>query len=172
MLASSYEIGRRGYSYEKIVSTDREPEEKSRTVGELAFGADRAAMGEHDVLGDGEAQTGASGLAGASFIDAVETLEEAGQVLGGNAGTEIADEEFYGVRDGASAEHDASAGSTIFHGIVDQVGKDLMDGFAVCEYARQILNWRVISCWIEWLAESRPEAADEPLPLDSKAGES
>ena len=46
-------------------------------MGQVAFGADAAAVGDHDVLGDGQAQAGASGFAGAGFVDAIETLEEA-----------------------------------------------------------------------------------------------
>ena len=49
---------------------------------------------QHDVLGDGEAEAGASGFAGAGFVDAIEAFEEARQVLGGNAGAEIAHVEF------------------------------------------------------------------------------
>ncbi len=58
-------------------------------MAEFAFGADGAAVGEHDVLGDGEAEAGAAGFAGAGFVDAVEAFEEARQMLGGDAGAEI-----------------------------------------------------------------------------------
>lgn len=109
-------------------------------MGEFAFGADGSAVGEHDVLGNGEAEAGASGFAGAGFIDAIETFEEARQVLGGNAGPEVADEKFYSVGNGARAEHDSSSGSPILHGVIDEVGKDLVDGFAIGEHSRQILD--------------------------------
>src|SRR5258708_37218118 len=66
-----------------------EGEEEGAAVAEFAFGADGAAVGEHDVFGDGETEAGAAGFAGAGLVDAVEALEEAGQVLGGNAGAEI-----------------------------------------------------------------------------------
>ena len=52
-------------------------EKKRGTVSEFAFGADRPAVGEDDMFRDGEAEAGASGLAGAGFIHAIETLEEA-----------------------------------------------------------------------------------------------
>src|SRR5260370_33094135 len=38
-----------------------ESEEKRRPVGQVAFGADRGAVGQHDVLGGGEAEAGACG---------------------------------------------------------------------------------------------------------------
>jgi len=102
-------------------------------VGELTLGADGAAVCEHDVLGDGKAEAGASGLAGPGFIDAIEAFEQARKMFGGDAGTEILDEKFDSVRNRARAKDDSSAGSSVLQGIVDQVGKDLMDGFAVGE---------------------------------------
>ena len=42
---------------------------------------------------DGQAQAGTTQGPGTGFIDAVEALEKAGQVVGGNAGAGIADEE-------------------------------------------------------------------------------
>src|ERR1700675_1232204 len=68
-----------------------ECEEEGAAAGEFAFGADGAAVGQHDVFGDGEAQAGAAGFAGAGFVDAIEAFEQAGQVLGGDAGAEIFD---------------------------------------------------------------------------------
>ncbi len=79
-------------------------------MGQVAFGADGAAVGEHDVLGDGEAEAGASGFAGAGFVDAIEAFEEAGKMFRGDAGAEVLDEEFYGAGNGAGAEDDSSAG--------------------------------------------------------------
>ena len=100
-------------------------------MGQFAFGADRSAVGQHDVFGDGKSEAGASGFAGAGFIDAIEALEETREVLGGNAGAEILYAEFDGVGKRPGAKHDASAGGSVFQGIVDQVGEDLVDGFAV-----------------------------------------
>ena len=56
---------------------------------EFALGADGAAVSQHDVFGDGQSQAGAAGFAGAGLVYAVEALEQARQVLGGNARTEI-----------------------------------------------------------------------------------
>ncbi len=112
-------------------------------MGQFAFGADGAAVGQHDVLGDGEAEAGASGFAGAGFVDAIEAFEQAREVLGGDAGAEILDEEFYGVGNGAGAEDDSSAGGAVLQGIVDQVGEDLVNGFAVGEDRRKVFWERV-----------------------------
>ena len=72
----------------------RQRERESAAVVEFAFGADGATVGAHDVLGDGKAEAGAPGFARARFVDAVETLEEARQVLGGNTGAVVANVEF------------------------------------------------------------------------------
>ena len=112
-------------------------------MGQFAFGADGAAVGEHDVLGDGETEASASGFAGAGFVDAVEAFEQAGEMLGGDAGAEVSDKEFHGVRNGAGAENDASSGWAVFQRIVDQVGKNLVDRFAVGEDGTQMLDRRI-----------------------------
>ncbi len=83
-------------------------------MGEFAFGADGAAVGQHDVLGNGKAEAGAPGLAGAGFVDAIEALEQAREVLRGNASAEVLDKEFDSARNGAGAKNDSSAGSSIF----------------------------------------------------------
>src|ERR1700733_16092121 len=114
-------------------SGNGEGKQKSRSVGEFAFGADGAAVGEHDVFGDGKAKAGASGFAGAGFVDSIEAFEEAREMFRGNACAEILHEEFDGMGNRAGAEDDASAGSTILQGVIDQVGKNLMNGFAVGE---------------------------------------
>ena len=102
---------------------------------EFAFGADGTTVGEHDVLGDGEAEAGAAGFAGAGFVDAVEAFEEARQMLGGNARAEILNikfnPEFDATLGRARTQQDASASAAVLHRVVDQVGKDLVDGFAV-----------------------------------------
>ena len=90
-------------------------------------------MGTHDVLGDGEAEAGPAGFAGTGFVDAVETFEKARKVLGGNAGAEVADIKFDATLRGAGAELDASAGAAVLHRVIDQVGENLVNGFAVCE---------------------------------------
>lgn len=60
-------------------------------------------MGEHDVFGDREAKAGASGFAGAGFIDSIEAFEEARKMFGGDTRTEVLHTKFYGVRNGTCA---------------------------------------------------------------------
>jgi len=108
-----------------------ERKQEHRAVGEFAFSADGAAVGQHDVFGDGEAEAGSSGLAGAGFIHAIEAFEEAWKMLGGDTSAEILHTKFDGVGKLAGAENDASAGRAVFQGVVDEVREDLVDGFAV-----------------------------------------
>src|SRR5579864_4812057 len=96
-------------------------EQEGAAVVEVAFGADGAGVGAHDVFGDGQAEAGAAGFAGAGFIDAVEAFEEAGQMLGGDSSAEIAHVEFDAAFGGAGSEFDPASGTSVFHSIVDQV---------------------------------------------------
>src|SRR5438128_1197853 len=121
-----------------------EGEQEGGAVVEFALGADGASVGQHDVLGDGEAQAGASGFAGAGFVDAVEAFEEARDMFGGNAGAEILHVEFDAAEGGTRAQDDASAGAAVLHGIVDKVGEDLMNGFAVGQDGGERV-WRSLS---------------------------
>src|SRR5580704_18910259 len=98
---------------------------------ELTFGANGAGMSEHDVFGDGEAKASASRFAGAGLIDAVETLEQAGQVFGSDARTKVPHVKLDAAVQSASAQHDAIAGSRVFHGIFDEVREHLVNGFAI-----------------------------------------
>src|SRR5271170_195662 len=59
---------------------DGQSEEEGCTRAQLAFGANQASVGEHDMLGDGQAKAGATGLPRAGLIDAVKALEDPVQV--------------------------------------------------------------------------------------------
>src|SRR5215469_12899701 len=115
-------------------------EQECTAVREFAFGADQAAVGAHDVLGDGQAEAGTPGFAGAGFVDAVEALKQARQVLGGDARTVIANIEFDASLRGLSTELDSAAGAPVLHGIVDQVRKYLVNRFPVREHWRKRLE--------------------------------
>ena len=71
----------------------------------LALGANRSLMCQNYMLGDGESQPGASGLARPSFIDPVETLEKTVQMLRGNARAKVSDVEFHTARSRARSEN-------------------------------------------------------------------
>ena len=62
-------------------------EHKLQPASLVVLGRDGAAMDEDRVLHDGQSEAGASQLARASFVYAVEALEQAVQVLRGNAYT-------------------------------------------------------------------------------------
>src|SRR6266576_6699081 len=68
---------------------NRQREQKHRAVVQFAFCANGSLMGQHDVLGDGEAEAGAAGFAGACLVHAIEALEQARQVLGGDSRSEV-----------------------------------------------------------------------------------
>ena len=44
---------------------------------EFALGTNRSAVSEHDVFGDSQSQTSATGLTGAGFIYTIETFKQA-----------------------------------------------------------------------------------------------
>ena len=98
---------------------------------EFALGPDGAAVGQHDVFGDGQSQTRTTGFARTGLIYPVEALEQAGQVFGRNAGTEILNIELHALRDRPRPQNDAAARSGIFQSIVHEVGKYLVDGFRI-----------------------------------------
>src|SRR5579863_5984385 len=123
---------------------DWKGEQEGAAVDEFAFGADGAAVGEHDVLGDGQAEASATGLSGAGLVHAVKPFKQSRQVLGGNAGAEILNVEFDSELDAARRRpgpvQSAVIGTAVFHGVVNQVGKYLRDGLTVGEDGRQGLD--------------------------------
>jgi hypothetical protein len=96
-------------------------------MAEVAGHAHLTAMVQHDVLHNGETEPGAASLAGAGFIHAIETLEQAGKVFGRNSGSEIAHVEFdiFLALDCPNLDFLAARG--IFQSVIDKVGEDLMN---------------------------------------------
>ena len=68
---------------------------------QFALRSDGTAVGEHDVLGNSQSEARAAGFPGASLINTIEALEQAGQVLRRNTGAEIPDVEFDATLGGA-----------------------------------------------------------------------
>ena len=91
----------------------RQREVELCAVAEFAFGPDAAAVGLHDVLDDGEAEASPAGFARAGFVDAIEALEDALQMLGGNAGAEVLNGELHLRSEQARASTNALAGLRI-----------------------------------------------------------
>src|ERR1700721_2553193 len=98
---------------------------------ELAIGANGATVREHDMLGDREPQPSSSRFAGASLVHAVEALKQARQMLERNTRAEIAHVKFNPAFGTPRAQHQPPARGGVLERIVDQVGKNLMDGLAI-----------------------------------------
>src|SRR5262245_6622673 len=67
--------------------------DESAALANLALDADFAAVGQHQMLDDGEAQAGAAEVARAGVVDAIEALEQARVVLARNAGATVLDDQ-------------------------------------------------------------------------------
>ena len=87
-------------------------------------------MEEGDVLDDGKAQAGAAVLAGAVGMDAVEALEEAGEVLGGDAAAVVGDGEEGGAILDPEAEGDGG-GAGVAEGVGEEVDEGLLEEVGV-----------------------------------------
>src|SRR5580700_10127316 len=83
------------------------------------------------MLGDRQPQPGAPRFPRASFVHAVETLEQAWQVLKGNARAEIAHIEFNAAFRTPRPQNQPSTRRSVLKRIVDEVGKNLVDGLAI-----------------------------------------
>lgn len=57
----------------------------------LAFGLDVPAVCFHEMFDDRKPESGSAFLARATGVDSIESLEDAGQMIGGNAGSGITD---------------------------------------------------------------------------------
>ena len=100
-------------------------------VAEFALGPDAAAVGLDDVLDDGEAEAGAAGFTGAGLVHTVESLEDAVEVLGGDAGAEVLDSELDGIFSELRADADTLARASVFEGVFNQVSEDLVHGIGI-----------------------------------------
>ena len=88
-------------------------------------------MGLHNVLDDGEAEAGAAGFARARLVDAVEALEDALQVLGGNAGAEVLNGELDLRGEKARGRTNAFSRFCVFEAVFQEVSEDLMHGVGI-----------------------------------------
>lgn len=100
-------------------------------MAKFAFRTNRASVSKHDVFGDGETEAGAARFAGAGFIDPVKTLEQARQVLGADARSEVLNEKLHCMRNGSRAKDHASSGRAVFQRIVDEIREHLMNRLPV-----------------------------------------
>ena len=113
---------------------------KAGADADFAFDPHAAAMHFDEVLGDGEAKTGAARFAGAGRVHAVEALEDARLVGGRNANAGIRDSENHALILQLGAEDDFAAGQRVLDGVVEQVLQNFLQSAAVAGNIRQILR--------------------------------
>ncbi len=83
------------------------------------------------MLHNGEAQPGSARLPRTVLVHAIEALEQARQVLGGDAGAEVAHQEFDGAVARLRSHHHAAAFGPVAQRVLDQVGEHLLQRVAV-----------------------------------------
>jgi hypothetical protein len=113
---------------------------------ELAAGRDRdgAAMGGHQLVGDREAKTCSSLCAAPGLVDAVETFEKMGKMLGGDSWSGVRNGDagppgLFGVE--AGLQSDRSFGR-VLGGILQKVGHDLGDRIRISGDHEIVLDLR------------------------------
>src|SRR6185437_337954 len=99
-----------------------------RSLAQLAFDLEQAAMVVDDVLDDGKTKAGAAQLAGPRGVDPIEPLGQAGKMITRNPLALVADRHrerrrAFGGRRGL--DRNRGAGPGIFDGVVDQILKHL-----------------------------------------------
>lgn len=94
----------------------------------------RAAVRFNECLADAQPDTGATSVAVPSRVDAVEPVEDMGQVLGCDAFARVGDRELDPTTLPAAAQCDAGAGWCVSQGVVEQVTQDLADPIEVSQH--------------------------------------
>ena len=97
----------------------RQGKAKSRPIVQLAIDFDRAAESIQQMLDDGQAEAGAADGPVPGFVGAIETVEDTGQVFGGDADAGILDGEVDPLAGRIGGDPDKAAVRRIFDGIVD-----------------------------------------------------
>ena len=103
----------------------RQAHGEGRAGGQRALHLDRTAVLTHDMFGDGQPQSRAAHVARARLIHDVETFEDAAEMLGRDADARILNVDNAGCL-GLFGPDRYPAFFGIFDGIVDQVGKELL----------------------------------------------
>ena len=119
-------------------TSDGEKHADGGAAAELAFGADRAAVQQHDVLHDREAEPGAAEFTTARLVRAVESLENARHVGLANADAFIGDADVNAVAFHLRAHRDGAAALRIFDRVIEQVVNDLLQPSLVRVQQRQV----------------------------------
>src|SRR6516164_9286418 len=100
---------------------------KLGTHTDFALDPDSATVGLHQMLGDGQAQTGAPGLARARYIDAIKTLEDSRLVRLRDADTGVGHRKDHFVVTQLRAQHNLPVRQGVLDGVVQQVLQHLLD---------------------------------------------
>lgn len=102
---------------------------KSAADVHATFDSDFPPDGLDEVLDDGESEAGPSLVAGAVAIDAVETFEDSGELVSGDADAGVFDfdDSMAGFR--APAECHGTARVGVFDGVAEKVIEDFLEGF-------------------------------------------
>lgn len=87
-------------------------------------GPEGAAVDCRDVVGDGEAETGAAGVAGAGVVKASEAFEDPLMVLGRDAGAIVTDVDNGFTVEGLVGQADGDRVRRVALGVVEEIGED------------------------------------------------
>src|SRR5258705_6845472 len=98
---------------------------------QLALGGNAAAMGFDEVLHNRESQSGTALLTRAARVNPVEALEDAWQVLGGDAAAGIGDPHEHLIARGRCEHADTPARWRVAQRVVEQVGENLAECFRI-----------------------------------------
>ena len=105
---------------------------------------DGAAEEFDEEFDEGEADAVAAGFAGAGFVDAVEAVEDAGEVIGGDADAVVLDGDGGGIVLLLGLDVDGAAIRGVFDGVFGQVVEDLPEELGRGEDAGQLTSARAI----------------------------
>ena len=96
------------------------------------FDKDLSMVGLNDLVDDGEAEAGASGVSRAVFADSEEAFEEVGLVFVGNAGAVVGEGDFDIAAFAASDDtYECIAGRAVLESVADEVEANLFDASGV-----------------------------------------
>src|SRR5262249_3862560 len=111
----------------------RQMDGEDRTTPDLALHRNATFHRLREMLDDGEAETGAAHVARAAAVDAVEALEEARQMLLGDARTRVPHQNTKLSVVRAHRRNLYAGAGRVLDGVVHQVGQDLLEGPAIGE---------------------------------------
>ena len=97
----------------------------------VGLGPDGAVVLRDDGAADGKAETGAAFLAGVGGLDLAEAVEDAVELVDGDAAALVGDAQGEGGRRGLDGDADEARNGGKLDGVREQVGEDLEDAVGV-----------------------------------------